>query len=119
MFSSLSVLLNGNHVTPHQTNYHNKAYLEKILNYGSDASGTHLVSCSWFLDSATGDEELKNNSGYTTRLNYLGKSQTMELNGRLHADLFNSERMLINGVDMNINLTRVPEAFIFWVHQTI
>jgi hypothetical protein len=85
--------------------------LKNFLNYGSDASGTHLVSSFWFLDSSTSDGELKKNSGYTTRLNYLGKSQTIELYGRLHADLFNSDRMLINGVDMNIKLTRAPEAF--------
>jgi hypothetical protein len=44
MFSSLSVSLNGKPVTLHETNYHYKAYLEKFSNYGSDASGTHLVS---------------------------------------------------------------------------
>jgi hypothetical protein len=53
----------------------------------------------------------QNNSGYTSRLNYLGNSQTIELYGRLHADLFNSDRMLINGVDMNIKHIRAPEAF--------
>ena len=44
MFSSLSVSLNGKPVTLHEANYHYKAYLEKLLNYGSDASGTHLLS---------------------------------------------------------------------------
>ena len=114
MFSSLSVSLNGKPVTLHETNYHYKAYLEKLLNYGSDASGTHLVSSFWYLDSSATDGKLsadKENKGYATRLNYLSKSQTVELYGRLHADLFNSDRMLINGVDMNIRLTRAPEAF--------
>ena len=80
----------------------------KNLNYGSDASGTHLVSSLWYLDSS---QELKDNNGYNTRLKYIGNSQTVELYGRLHADLFNSDKMLINGVDMNIKLTRTPEAF--------
>ena len=114
MFSSLSVSLNGKPVTLHETNYHYKAYLEKLLNYGSDASGTHLVSSFWYLDSSATDGKLsadKENKGYATRLNYLSKSQTVELYGRLHADLFNTDRMLINGVDMNIRLTRAPEAF--------
>jgi len=44
MFSSLSVSLNGKPVSLHETNYHYNAYHEKLLNYGSDASGTHLVS---------------------------------------------------------------------------
>jgi len=76
MFSSLSVSLNGKPVTLHETNYHYQAYLEKPLNYGSGASGTHLVSSLWYLDSSL---ELKDNNGYTTRLKYIGNSQTVEL----------------------------------------
>ena len=59
MFSSPSFSLNGKPVTLHETKYHYKAYLEKILNYGSDASGTHLLSSFWFLDSPTSDGALK------------------------------------------------------------
>jgi len=109
MFSCLSVSLNGKPVTLHEKKYHYKAYLEKFfLSYGSDASGTHLVSSLWYLDSS---QELKENNGYSTRLKNIGNSQTVELYGRLHADLFNSDKMLINGVDMNIKLTRTPQVF--------
>ena len=55
MFISLSVTLNGKPVTLHETSYHYKAYLEKPLNYGSDESGTHLLSSFSFLDSRTPD----------------------------------------------------------------
>jgi len=64
MFSCLNVSLNGKPVTLHETNYHYKVYLEKHLNYGSDASGTHLVSSLWYLDSS---QQIKDNNGYTTR----------------------------------------------------
>jgi hypothetical protein len=114
MFSSLSVSLNGRPVTLHETNYHYKAYLENLLNYGSDASGTHLVSSFWVLDSPTSDGALKDNSGHDTRLKYLSNNETVELYGRLDAGLSNSYEMLINGVDMNIKLTRAPEAFYLW-----
>jgi hypothetical protein len=114
MSSSLCVILNGKHVTLHEANYHYKAYLENFLNYGSDASGTHLVSSFWFLDSPTSDGALKDNSGHATRIKYLSNNQTVELYGRLHADFFNSNKMPINGVDMNIILTRAPEAFYLW-----
>ena len=113
MFSSLSVSLNGKPVTLHETNYHYKAYLEKLLNYGSDASGTHLLSIFWFLDTPTADGALKNNTGHATRLHNLGKSNAIELFGRLHADLFNSDKMLSNDVDMNIKLTLPQKIFIF------
>ena len=89
MFSSLSVSLNGKTITLHETNYHYKEYLEKLLNYGSDGSDTHSVSSLWFLDSPTSDGALKDNSGHATRLNYLSNNQTVELYGTLDTDLFN------------------------------
>jgi len=108
MFSSLSISLNGKPVTLHETNYHDKTYLEKLLIFVSDTSDTNLVSSLWYLHSPG---ELKDNSGYVKRLNYISSFNFIELYGRLHADLFKSEKMLINGVDMNIKLTRAPKSF--------
>jgi len=61
MVSSLSISLNGKTVTLHKTNYHYKAYVEKLLNCGSDASSIHLISRFWYLDSPG---QLKKNTGY-------------------------------------------------------
>ena len=55
----LCVSLNGKPVILHESNFHYKAYLEKVLNYGYDASGKHLPSSFVFLDSRTGDRALK------------------------------------------------------------
>jgi len=107
MFSSLSISLNGKPVTLHETNYHYKAYIENLLHYGSDVSSTLLISSFSYLDSP---RELKENTAYVKLSNYLSNVKTLELYGRLHADLFNSDKMLINCVDMNIKLTRAPDA---------
>jgi hypothetical protein len=104
MFSSLGVLWNGKPVTIHVTSYHYKAYLEKLLHYG----GTKLISSFWFLDSAATDGSHladKTNTGYVTRWNYLNESYTIDRYGRFRADSFNSGKMLISGVVMNIKLT--------------
>jgi len=61
MFSSLNISLNGKPVTLHETNYHYKAHIEKLLNYGPDASSTHLISRFWYVDSPV---ELKVNTAY-------------------------------------------------------
>ena len=108
MVSSLKISLNGKPVTIHDTNYHYKSWLEKHLNYVSDPSGTQLDFSLWYLESPG---ELKDKTSYATRLKYLSNSQTIELYGRLRADLFNWDKMFINGVDMNIKLKRAPEAF--------
>ena len=72
MFSSLRVPLNGKPVTLHETNYYSKVYIEKLLNYGSDASSTHLISRFWYLDSPG---ELKENTGYAEKLNYVSNKK--------------------------------------------
>ena len=79
MFSNLSISLNVKPVTLHEMNYHYKTYLEKLLNYGSDASGTHRGSSFWNLDSS---EELKDNSGYVKRLNYISSGNTIAIKTR-------------------------------------
>lgn len=45
------VSLNNMPVSQSDNNYHYRAYIETLLNYGSDASQTHLESSGWFLDS--------------------------------------------------------------------
>ena len=47
------------------------------------------------------------------------KVKKIELYGRLHADLFNFDNMLINGVGLDIKLTRALKLPIFWHLQTI
>ena len=49
-----------------ETNYLYKAYIEMLLNYGSDASSTQLISIFWYRNSPG---ELKENSGYAKWLN--------------------------------------------------
>jgi hypothetical protein len=107
----LCVSLNGKPVNLHEKNYHYKTYIEKLINYGSDASGTRQFSGFWYPDSPG---ELKDNIGYAKRLDYPGNGKNLELYGRLHADLFNSDKMLINGVGMNIKFYVHRTLFIFW-----
>jgi hypothetical protein len=66
MFSFLSAPLNGKTGTLYDTNYHWKADLGKLQNYGSDTSYKHLVSSFQYIDWPG---KLKDNSGYAKRLN--------------------------------------------------
>jgi hypothetical protein len=104
MFSCLSVSSNGKPATLHESKYHYTTHLEKLLNYGCDASGSHLLSIFWFLDYPSGNGTLKDNTGYATRLKYFGNSKTIDLYGRLHTGMFNSDNILTDGLDMNIRL---------------
>ena len=81
-----------------------------LLNYGSDASRTHVVSSFLHLDSPG---ELKDKSVYAKQLNYLRNGNTLELYGRMYAEFFKSDETLINVVNMNIKLHVHQNLFIF------
>ena len=74
----------------------------------------HAFSPNFLVPNSPTSDEAPKDNGYAARLSYLSNNQTVELYGRIHAELFNSDKLLINGVDMNIKLTRALEVFYVW-----
>lgn len=121
LFNQIDVSLKGESIETSNKNYAYKAYINDLLNFGEDAKKTFL-QCSLFLKDTAGDMDSLNfdttkpkiNEGLVSRreLVLLGKG-SLDLVTRLHSDLFNSDRYLINGVDLNIKLMRnSPEFYI-------
>ena len=105
LFEQCNVYFNGTLVTPSEDNYHYRSYLENVLNYGRDASKTHLRNVGWELD--TGDDINKmdaTNSGYTKRKEWFKNSAEVELYGKLHVDVFNQVQLMMDRVDIGIRL---------------
>ena len=44
------------------------------------------------------------NTGLGTRSEWTKTSKTVELHGRIHLDLFNQEKLILNGVDLMVKL---------------
>ena len=117
LFSQVDLQLNGKLVTPSVNTYPYKAYLETLLSYGSDAKNSQLGSELWYVDNPPMNEinpyseEDDTNNGFKTRASFTSKSKAVEIMGRLHCDIFQQDRYLLNGVEMNIKLIRSPESF--------
>jgi hypothetical protein len=82
LFNSLGIELNGRLVTPFEIHYHTKAIIEELLNYGSDATRTHVISNLFIPDTPGTDEKITavaGNKGYESRLKFLNNGQTIEL----------------------------------------
>ena len=119
LFSQCSITLNGTSVTPSKDLYHYRSYLETLLTYGNDAARTHLTNCFWYVDTgnvlgvadpnAAGDQNT--NKGFNNRYNLIKQSKTLELCGKLHADLFNVSTLLIPGVQIQIKLDKSKPDF--------
>ena len=93
--------------------YAHRAYIETLLNFGTDTKQGELTASFWHEDTAGHFDDLTaDNVGFTTR-RLLGRwRNVIPLMGRVHADLFTQPRMMIDGVDVHIKLTRSPATFV-------
>lgn len=118
LFSQIDVSLKNESIETSNTTYAYKAYITDLLNYGEDAKKSVLQSGMFFKDtsgqmeSTEVDTNKDRNHGYVARRQLVldGKG-SVELLTRLHSDIFNTDRYLLNGVDLTIKLIRNPPEF--------
>ena len=114
MFSDVKLSLNDKLVTDTNNTYPYRAYLENLLNYGTQAKESQLTSVFWYKDTAGHmDARTADNKGfkYKKRFDLTSESKTVDLTGRLHLDMSFQERYILNGVDVKIELIRLKAAF--------
>ena len=113
LFSQVDVLLNDTLVTPSENTYPYRAYIESTLNYGREAKETHLTSALYYQDTAeqldSRDETL--NAGFKKRHDHAHQGRVVDMEGRLHCDIFHQNRLLMNGVDVKIRLIPSKSSF--------
>ena len=115
LWSQCDLSLNDTLITSSSNTYAYRAILETLLSYGNEAKISHL-QLAMFHKDASGKMEANDNSGYVERRRRIHQSQTVDMLGRLHLDLFHQERLLLNGVGMKLRLVRNKDAFV--LHST-
>lgn len=118
LFSQVDVSLNDRVITPSTPTYPYRAMIESLLQYGSDCKATQLTSALFYKDTAgsmdqanpfaTGDDV---NQGLKKRYRYIKGSNSFEMMGPLHCDLFFQPKHLLNGVDLRVKIIRTKEEF--------
>jgi len=117
LFSQCTILLNGTQISQASENYNYRAYIETLMTYATDAADSHLKMGNWELDEGdllAGDcskPAKLSNTGFLARWNHVKKSQEVHMYGRLHADICNVPKLIVNGVKMQIKLTKAKPAF--------
>jgi hypothetical protein len=116
LFSQVDVHLRDTLVSPSVNTYAYKSYLETLLSYGTDAKDTQLSAELWSADNGNMNEnnpyaDQFTNSGMRNRSHFIAESKAVELMGRIHSDIFQQDRYLLNGVDMHLKLIRSSSAF--------
>jgi hypothetical protein len=116
MFSQVDVSLNNVLVTSSVNTYAYRAMIETLLNYGEDAKNNHLQSGLYYKDTPGKMELLEidstksHNSGWHRR-RALSIGKTIDLFGRIHADVFYQNRYLLNNVELKLRLSRNKSSF--------
>jgi len=113
LFSQIDVSLNGTLITPSENTYPYRAYFEKTLNYGSEAKNSHLTASMFYPDTAGHFDETDgtDNDGRAIRKDLAVDGKTVDLYGRIHADIFHQDRYLLNGIDMKLRLIPSKSTF--------
>ncbi|XP_031779747.1 uncharacterized protein F54H12.2-like [Nasonia vitripennis] len=123
IFNQVDVFFNQKAVSPPSNAYAYRAYIETLLNYLEEAKKSHLTCALWCNDtpghmdaalqtpSSDGKTVFSTNLGACARRDYTKGGKTIDLLGHLHADVFNQETFLLNGVEVRVRLIRSKEAF--------
>ena len=113
LFSSMSVSLNG-HETEYEANYAHRAYIEDLVNYGSEAKRSHLQTSLWMEDGCGVNDTVEiaaRQDDYNPRREKIKNGKVVEMIGRLHGELFHQPRYLIPNCSMKIKLLRSDPSF--------
>ncbi|GFU88482.1 uncharacterized protein TNCV_3354211 [Trichonephila clavipes] len=112
----VDVCLNERTVSSSNNTYPYRAIIETFLNHGYDSKTSQLTSELYYKDTAgrmnVYDENDKEpNEGFKSRVKFIKGSGTVDMVGRLHVDLFNQDRLLLNLVDVKLKLIRNKPSF--------
>ena len=88
-----------------------------MLNYDKEAAESQL-SCGLFYKDTAGQMEEMDitadpvlNRGLETRSEWTKTNKTVELQRKIHSDLFTQEKLILNGVDLKVKLLRHKPEF--------
>jgi hypothetical protein len=112
LFSDVSVSLNEKLVSPPTSLYSYRAYIETLLSYGPAAKESQLTGAMWYKDTpGHQDKTTADSKGFMSQKALTAQSQSVQMLGKLHLDLFCQEKYLLNHVNLKIKLRRSRDVF--------
>ena len=117
LFNQVDVILGGKLISSATNTYAHCGILEALLNNDKEAAESQL-GCGLFCKDTAGQMEEMGisadpvlNTGLGTRSEWTKTSKIVELHGGIHSDLFNQEKLILNGVDLTVKLHRQKPEF--------
>ena len=138
LFRQVDVYLNGKQVTPAMGTYAYRSYIETLLNYDVSAKESQFSSALYYKDTATKMEETGSlpssqvvnyksitganasvrvyapetgNVGFAKRRQFITNGIQFVLSGPIFSDIFMTDRLLLNMMDLKVVLNRSTDSF--------
>lgn len=120
LWKNIEVILNGTSISYNGSNQSLRAYLETVLSMETVATKSWLQSSGYHKDTA-GKMDMADpnptdsstaNKGLKERAEYTNESQLLVMRGKIHGDIFNQSKPLIDHVKMTLKFTRNSDSFI-------
>ena len=138
LFRQVDVYLNGKQVTPAMGTYAYRSYIETLLNYDVSAKQSQFSSALYYKDTPGQMEKVgalassktlnyKNTSnvdsseklyvpesgnvGFAKRHQFIKNGNRFVLSGPIFANIFMTDRLLLNMMDLKVVLNRSSDAF--------
>ena len=118
LFSQVDVSLNERLISPSTNTYPYRAMIETLLNYGEDAKSSQLSMAMFYKDTSgkmdVADpvaEDDDANKGLKARYAFTKESNTVDMIGPVHSDIFFQDRLILNGVNLRLKLNRAKNSF--------
>ena len=119
LFQQVNVSLNDVQVSQSAGTYANRAYIESLLSYGSQAKTSHLTAALYYKDT-DGNMDRPNPEqanaaerkyGLQKRVPFTDRGATVDMTGRIHLDIFFQDRYMLNEVNIKVRLVRNKDSF--------
>ena len=138
LFRQVDVYLNGKQVTPAMGTYAYRSYIETLLNYDVSAKQSQFSSALYYKDTAgqmekvgalassktlsyknTSDQNASDklyvpesgNVGFAKRHQFIKNGNRFVLSGPIFSDIFMTDRLLLNMMDLKVVLNRSSDPF--------
>ncbi|XP_058251166.1 uncharacterized protein F54H12.2-like [Hemibagrus wyckioides] len=114
LFSQVDVMLGDRLISQSSSTYPYRATFECLLNYGKETLETQFCTRLFYKDTARHMDATDpdgRNDGLKQRDWFSADSNTFDLNGHIHSDIFFQDKFLLNGVDLRIKMIRSKDEF--------
>jgi len=110
MFEDCTIFLNDVEVTNANKLYPFSSYLMDLFDTTSEQKTSYMTSQLWYKNGPFNNTDGKSNEGFKNRGKHFG-TEAYGMIGKVHAELFNQERYLLNGVEVKVKMTLAKPKF--------